>query len=133
MESPVMLRFLQAAIVPVLAITMLAFASDDAEAAKGVKKNKSQQGEGKVFSVSKGKNGQETITVKTHNKKKKNAAAANGAANQVAAQGAKGAGKKKGKGQTKEFTVDRSTKITNKGGGGGKGAAAAAGKGKGKR
>ena len=130
------MRFLQAAIVPALTLTILAFSSVDADAAKGVKKNSAHKIEGKVVS-STVKNGKGTVTVKTHHKKKKNAAAAgnanaanaaNAAAkNQVAAQAGGG---KKGKGHTKEFTVDASTKITSMGGGG-KGAGAAKGKGKG--
>jgi hypothetical protein len=132
------MRFLQAAIVPVLTIVILSFSGDGAEAAKGVKKNSSHKIAGKVVSVTK-KNGKETVTVKTHHHKKKSAAGAgnaNAAAapkNQAAAKGAgAAAGGKKGKGHTKEFTVDSSTKITSKGGAGGGMAAAAAGKGKGK-
>jgi hypothetical protein len=128
------MRFLQAAIVPVLTLTILAFSSVDADAAKGVKKNSAHKIEGKVVSATV-KNGMGTVTVKTHHHKKKNAAGnanAGAAKNQAAAK----AGGKKGKGHTQEFTVDAATKITSMGTGGGKGsgkgAGAAKGKGKGR-
>jgi hypothetical protein len=126
------MRLLQAAIVPVLTVVILAFSGGEAEAKKGVKKNSEHKISGKVLSVDK-KDGKETVTVKTHHHKKKTAAG-NGNANAAAAKGqvaAKGAGGKKGKGHTKTFTVDSSTKITSMGGGGGKMAAAGKGKGKG--